>query len=336
MTSIDAARVEAAARRLLEADGVPADQAADVARSLVDASLRGVDTHGVRLLPTYVAELRGGRAKRRPVFAIAGRLPAVAVLDGDAALGIVAGAAAMRLAIARAEQLGVAAVAVRNSNHFGRADYFAQLASARGQIGIVMSNSDALVVPVGGLAPLNGTNPIAMAAPGIDGNDFLLDMATSQTAYSRVLHAVRGGQPIAPGLAVTRSGRDAAGGGEVAALQPLGGIKGQGLGTMIQILCALLADMPFDAELSHLYAEPYDRPRQVSHFMIALEIGAFVDPARFRARLSQLLNTFRATPPADDAPIAVAGDPERASLRRRATEGIPIEEPVHRLLAGYL
>lgn len=336
MKLLDAGRVEAAARRRLEAEGVPAEHAEDVARSLVDASLRGVDTHGIRLLRTYLEELRGGRSKRRPAFTIGGALPAIAVLDADDALGIVAGAAAMRLAMARAEVFGVAAVAVRNSNHFGRADYFARLASARGKIGIVMSNSDALVVPVGGVAPLNGTNPLAMAAPGVEEDGFLLDMATSQTAYSRILQAIRDNAPIARGLAATRSGADVAEGGEVATLLPLGGIKGQGLGTMVQILCALLADMPFDAALSHLYGEPYDRPRRISHFMIALEIGGFMDPARFRARLSELLDTFRATPPVGDARVAVAGDPERASLRRREIEGIPLDEDDYRLLADYL
>lgn len=334
--TIDPTAAESAIRACLQAEGIPAGHAADVAGALVLASLQGIDTHGVRLFGTYLNELKGGRAKREPVFTVHGDLPAMAVFDADDALGVVAGAEAMRLAIAKARRCGVGAVAVRNSNHFGRADYFARMAAEADQVGIVLSNSDALVIPVGGIAPLNGTNPLAMAAPGVGDDGFFLDMATSQTAYSRVLQAVRDNVSLAPGLASTLTGADASSGGEVATLHPLGGIKGQGLGTMIQIMCALLADMPFDADLSHLYCEPYDRPRKISHFMIAIEIGAFVGVGRFRDRVSSLMDRFRTTMPAGETPVLVPGDMERRSLAKRSLEGIPIDEKDYALLAPYL
>lgn len=336
MQRFDPGQVRDAIRRLLREQQLPPAHADDVADSLVDSSLRGIDTHGVHLLGTYLQELAGGRAKRQPQFRINGGLPAVGVFDADHALGVVGAAAAMRETMARARTFGIAALAVRNSNHFGRADYFARMASAQGQIGLVFSNSDALVIPVGGIAPLNGTNPLAMAAPGIDDDGFFLDMATSQTAYSRVLHALQNGLPLEPGLAANESGLDAAAGGGVATLQPLGGIKGQGLGTMIQILCALLAGMPFDAELSHLYCPPYDRPRLISHFLIAIEIGAFVDLDTFRTRLTELLGRFRDTEPAGDTAVMVAGDFERRASEARRREGIPVSDEDYALIAAYM
>lgn len=336
MQRFDALCVREAIRCLLVEQQLPPGHADDVADSLVDASLRGIDTHGVHLLGTYLKELDGGRAKRQPQFTVQGGLPAVGVFDVDHALGVVGAAAAMRETMARARQFGIAALAVRNSNHFGRADYFARMASASGQIGLVFSNSDALVIPVGGIEPLNGTNPLAMAAPGIDDDGFFLDMATSQTAYSRVLQALQSGQALEPGLAANELGLDASAGGGVATLQPLGGIKGQGLGTMIQILCALLSTMPLDAELTHLYCPPYDRPRLISHFLIAIEIGAFVDLELFRTRLTELLNRFRDSPPAGESAVMVAGDFERRTHQNRRRDGIPISAADFALIAAYM
>lgn len=332
----DVKAVHAAMVALMRDRGLPAAHAADVADALVDASLRGIDTHGVRLLDFYLKEIEGGRANKQPSFRIQGDYPAAALFDADDALGVVAAAAAMREVIGRARKAGIAALAVSRSNHFGRADYFARMAATAGQIGLVFSNSDALVVPFGGTVPLNGTNPLAMAAPGLDDDGFHLDMATSQTAYSRVLLALRHGLPVEPGLATNLDGQDLSQGGELGALQPLGGIKGQGLGMMIQILCALLSNMPFDAELSNLYREPYDTPRQISHFMVAIEIAAFVDPAIFRARLSELMAQFRQSRPAGAAPVRVPGDPEREVEAERRRTGIPLAEEDVALLSGYL
>lgn len=332
----DAGAVHAAMVALMCDRGLPAAHAVDVADALVDASLRGIDTHGVRLLDFYLKEIEGGRARKQPSFRISGDYLAAGLFDADDALGVVAGAAAMREAIGRARKAGIAALAVSRSNHFGRADYFARMAAAAGQIGLVFSNSDALVVPYGGAVPLNGTNPLAMAAPGLDDDGFHLDMATSQTAYSRVLLALRDGLPVEPGLATNQDGQDLSRGGELGALQPLGGIKGQGLGMMIQILCALLSNMPFDAELSNLYREPYDTPRRISHFMVAIEIAAFVDPAVFRTRLSELLARFRQSRPSGADPVRVPGDPEREVEAERRRTGIPLGEEDVALLSGYL
>jgi LDH2 family malate/lactate/ureidoglycolate dehydrogenase len=167
MHLINASQVRSGIEELLQSNGLSAEHAADVADALIETSLDGIDTHGVRLLPTYLREIEGGRANRTPQFRVRGRFPAAGVFDADDALGAVAATAAMREAMARAATCGVAAIAVANSNHFGAAAHYAKLALQRDQIGLVLSNSDALVVPFGGMLPMNGTNPLAMAAPGV-------------------------------------------------------------------------------------------------------------------------------------------------------------------------
>lgn len=337
MYRLSAEHIQLAIQRLAVAHGLSAVHAEDLANTLVETSLCGIDTHGIRLLPTYLCELEGGRANPTPRFRMLGEFAAAGVFDADHALGVVAANAAMREAMSRASRFGVAALAVANSNHLGAAGYYARLAARRNQIGLVFSNSDALVVPAGGAAPLNGTNPIAMAAPGLGEDEFLLDMATTQVAYSLVMDMLSKNQALPPGWAADEQGHDATRGGRVTALQPLGGYKGQGLGTMVQILCALLASMPLDAELTHLYHPPYDEPRRISHFFIAIELRAFTDVSTFRGRITELLDRFRSSPPAKGVVrVTVGGDPERRVRAARRVEGIPLTASEHDLLAPYL
>ncbi len=328
--------LRAAIVAFLEEQRLTPEHAGFVADTLVETSLLGIDTHGVRLLPTYALELQGGRANPRPELRFDERLPAVAVLDADDALGVVAGNVAMRSTSARAAKLGIAATAVRNSNHFGAAGHYARIAARTDQIGLVFSNSDALVVPTNGKVPLNGTNPLAVAAPAA-GEEFLLDMATSQTAYSRVKHFLANGLPLPRGWATDASGEDAAASRAVAALLPLGGYKGQGLGMMVQILTTVLTNLPFDAELSHLYEPPYDAPRRVGHFFVAIEIAAFAEVETFKRRLSELLARFRRSPPAvDGTNVIVPGDLERQSRERRLQTGIPLGQAELAVLQPFL
>lgn len=314
-----------AIRALLESYELSAEHAAYVADTLVETSLCGVDTHGVRLLPTYVRELEGGRSNPRPRFRCSNDRSATAVFFADDALGVVAANAAMRDAIERAKVHGIAALAVRDSNHFGAAGYYARLAAKQDQIGLVFSNSDALVSPANGSAALNGSNPLAMAASGIGDDGFFLDMATSQVSYSRVMEGRSHGAESRDPHASTR-----------APLTPLGGYKGQGLGTMVQILCALLGEMPFDTDLSHLYVQPYDTPRKIAHFILAIDVSRFVDPTAFRARMSQLLNAFRRSPADEEVPVMVPGDPEALARTERCREGIPLGDAEEACLSPFL
>lgn len=323
----DLARVLRAA---LDRRGLPAQHAEWVVNGLVETSLRGVDTHGVRLFRTYLAELDGGRARARPEMRWLGSARAARLLDAGGALGLVAGRTACAEAVRLAREHGVGAVAVRDSNHFGAAAVYTLEMARQGTLGMAFTNSDALVAPFGGLRPFFGTNPISLAAAGEGEDVFCADFATSQVSYSKVKRAREDGRPLAPGWALTPAGEEAAGAAaEVGALQPLGGHKGECLGMMVEILCALLAGTPFDHELTHLYGEPYDEPRRVAHFFLALDVGAFREPAAFRGDLSRLTSLVRgqeARPGEGVERVLVPGDPEAESAAERRSAGIPLDE----------
>lgn len=340
MTAVPAAELARRMTAALLRRGLTEEHAGYVVDALIEASLRGIDTHGVRLFRTYLAELDGGRSRARPELRWSGSGSA-RTLDAGGALGIVAGRIACAEAARLGRQFGVGAVSVRNSNHFGPSSCYTLEMARQGVIGFAFTNSDALVAPKNGVAPLFGTNPISIAAAGEEGDLFCADLATSQVSYSKVKHHREQGMPLEPGWAVTAEGQDVAGveggeGGEVgelAALQPLGGHKGQCLGMTVEILCALLAGMPLDHELTHLYVEPFDAPRQVAHLFLALDPAAFGhqghqgDPdaaGAFRSRLSGFLGLVRSQPAVAGERVVVPGDLERESAEARRATGIPL------------
>lgn len=338
MTRLPAERLAGAIRAALLRRDVSGEHAGFVADGLVGTSLRGIDTHGIRLLPTYLAELDGGRARARPELSFTGE-KAVRRLDAGGALGLVAGTVGCREAVRLAGEHGVGAVSVANSNHFGAASVYTLDMARRGALGLAFTNSDALVAPANGRHPLFGTNPLSLAVAAAGGELFSVDMATSQIAYSKVKSQRERGLPLEPGWAVTPDGVDAAtrAGGEIGALKPLGGYKGQGLGMIVEILCALLAGMPFDHELTHLYAPPYDTPRQVAHFFLAFDLAAFGDPDApntFRARLARLLALVRESEAVPGERVINPGDLEREAERERGENGIPLSEEEAAFFAG--
>lgn len=314
--------------------GLSAGHADEVARALVSTSLRGVDTHGIRLLPTYVRELEGGRARARPSITVDRSRPGMAVVDGGGALGIVAGLEAARLAGQIARQQGVAWVAVHNSNHFGAASVYALELCRRGLVGIVLSNADALMVDPPGRAPVLGTNPLAVAMP-TTGAPFCLDMATSQVAWSRIAAEWKQHGRLPPGWAMDAEGRDCAeaGAGPPAMARPLGGYKGAGLALSIELLCTALIGARFGFDQTHLYGAPWDTPREVAHAIIAVDPGGGGAGEGFRRRVSALLEGYRARAKATPGPMIAPGDLETSCERRRA-QGIPVEPEVMALLDG--
>jgi LDH2 family malate/lactate/ureidoglycolate dehydrogenase len=324
--------LERALTRVLVARGTTAEHAGWVSRALVETSLRGVDTHGIALFPTYLHELEGGRAAARPVLRWHGEGKAICVLDAGGALGVVAGHVAADRAAVLARDHGLGAVAVRNSNHFGAAGAHALRIADRGLLGLCFSNSDALVAPLGGLRPLFGTNPVSVALRGHGDELLCVDMATSQSSYTRIKQRRERGLPIEPRCAVGRDGRDSSETGDVAALQPLGGHKGQCLSMVVELLCTLVTGAPLDHELSHLYEPPYDAPRNVGHLVMAIDLGQLDGAAGFASRLGGWLAAVRAQPTRGDAGVLVPGDLERAAHHERARDGIPIDPSLLRVL----
>ena len=330
MERIAADRLFRLVRRAFLRRGLSEEHATWVAEALVETSLRGSDTHGVRLAPTLLAELVGGRSKPRPEMVWHGAASAVRTLDADAALGIVAGRAATAEVVRLARRYGSGTVAVRNSNYFASAATYSLEMARQGLAGLAFTNSDALVAPHGGIAPFFGTNPFSFAMRGeADGDLLSIDMATSQIAFSRIRERRLAGQALERGWAVTADGRDAAEAddAEVIALKPLGGHKGMCLALLVEVVTSVLAGDLLDHELTHLFDPPWDVPRRTSHLFVGFDLEAFGSAAEVRGRLSRLLSLLRAQAPAPPVErILAPGDLELEAAGDRQDRGIPLNE----------
>jgi LDH2 family malate/lactate/ureidoglycolate dehydrogenase len=330
--------LDALCRAVFVRHGVPADDAALAARVLIAADLRGVDSHGVARLRTYHDMLTLGRINPRARLRVVRETPSTATVDGDNGLGLVVGPRANEIALDKAEACGSGWVSVRNTNHYGIAAWYSLRALERGMIGWSMTNSTKLVAPLGGAERMLGTNPLAIAFPGLEEPPVVVDLATSAVAYGKVEIARRAGAKIPRGWAIDARGEpteDPRGMIEGGALLPLGstaetgGHKGYCLAAMVDMLCCVLSGANWGP-----FAPPFALRQEIparavgkgiGHFFGALRIDGFIEPAEFKRQVDDWVRTFRAAKPQPGTPgVRIPGDPEREAEADRRAHGIPL------------
>jgi len=309
-------KLTAFAAACLEKLGLTPQDARLVADTLVASDLRGVDSHGIVRLPHYATRLRNGSVKARPEIRVRPTGPSAAVVDGDAGMGQLVASRAMSEAIALAAQTGVGAVVARNSSHCGACAWFVEMAVRKGMIGIALTHTDSIMVPPGMKRIFLGSNPIAFGAPGAR-EPVIVDMSTTHAAWGKVLVARQEGKAIPPDWGVDAQGKPTTDAQQVVGLAPTGGHKGYALALMIEILCALLAGVPFGRHVTKMYGE-LDKARNLGHFMLALDIARFTDKQAFAEQIATLIQEIH-----DEGALA-PGDPERLNAERRKREGIDI------------
>lgn len=297
-----------------------------VVDGLIETSLRGVDSHGIRLMPHYVRAFQVGRINKNPKFSFKKTGYSTMLMDADHTFGITAGNIAMRKAINLAKKSGAGAIAVKNSSHFGAAAIYSLLAARKDMIGLSFTHVESLVLPYGGKKPFLGTNPICFAAPCQDEEPFCLDMATTQMSWNKLLMYRSQNKKLARGWAADRKGKECTDPEKATYLLPIGTYKGYGLALMIDILCSLLTGMPFGLHIKPMY--PLDKEKRfLGHFFMAIDIARFEEIDRFKQRLQDLINELRSIPSvAGFDKVRVAGDPEKESFKARSKKGIPVSE----------
>jgi len=309
----------------LEKLGLKAADAQLVAETLVAANLRGVDSHGVVRLPHYATRLRNGSVKARPKITARRTGPSAAVVEGDAGMGQLVAVRAMHEAIQLARETGIGAAVARNSSHCGACAWFVDMAVREGMVGVALTHTDSIMVPPGMKRIFLGSNPIAFGAPGERG-PVIIDMSTTHVAWGKILVARQEGKSIPPDWGVDKDGKPTTDPQQVVGLAPTGSHKGYALAMMVEILCAQLAGVPFGRHVTKMYGE-LDKPRNLGHFMLALDVGRFSDKKQFGEQIAGLLQEIRA-----EGALA-PGDPEQLSAERRRREGIPLGATVDELNA---
>ncbi len=320
----------------LEQVGVPPGSAAIVADNLVEADLRGVESHGVARLGVYLERLAAGLVAAEAEGKVIRERAAMALVDGENGLGAVIGTAAMELAAQKARQAGAAFVAVRNSNHFGTAAYYLIPPIRQQMIGFTLTNGPATMAVWGGRTRAIGTNPIAFGIPARRERPIVLDMATSTVARGKLVIANLRGETIPDGWAVDADGnptRDPATALK-GALLPVGGAKGSGLALAIEALCGILAGGPVLAEVGELYNNPH-KPQGTCHLFAVLDIAAFEDLDRFLDRVDTMIRDVRGLPRMPGVErIYLPGEPEWLTKEHRTRTGIPLPPALFDELKG--
>lgn len=312
----------------LVAAGTNTDAAQSVANALTETSLRGVDSHGIRLLLHYVNAVQGGRINPYPKLAFTRTGTSTGVVDGDNGFGHHASYFAVDQAVALAQESGVGAVSVINSSHFGAAGCYVLRAAGQGFAGFGFSNSDSFVLAHDGLRSFHGTNPIAFAAPVPGHRPFLLDMATSVVPWNRVQDYLLEGLSLPADVTVNQAGEPTIDPAQSEALLPLGGklygYKGAGLASMIEILSAVITGSPFCSQLPAMKGPDFSTPRRLGHFFLAIDYRRFVSAPIYAAGMHAYLQDLRSQPAKSGTKVMAPGDREWATMEERMSHGVPV------------
>ncbi len=329
---------------ILNRIGYPEKAAEITARTLVEADARGVYSHGVARLPFYRSRMESGNAFPEAKPEIVWETPFSLVIDGKRGIGPYNADFAMKECIERARKGGLCFASVRDSNHYGMAGLWAEMAVDRGFLGISMSTSNKLVLPTFSSERLLGTNPLAVAIPAEEGAPFLLDMATSGVARGKIEVCHRRDISMPSGWAVDRHGEVCTNPHEIVALLkedapwggllPLGGSgetsgghKGYGLALLVELLSSSLSlnEWRPRADAEH--------PIRVAHFFGVLDLKIFGDPEKIRSHVSRVLEDIRKkNVPSETPRIYVHGEKERERRKRSLGEGICLDDATREIL----
>ncbi len=330
---------------VLLAMGVSAEDAAICADVLLTADLWGIQSHGIAHLPMYYDRIRRGTQQPVTRYDVVKETPTTAVIDGGHGMGMVVAHHAMKLAIAKAREHGIASVVVRNSSHFGIAGYYARMAADQGMIGFSFTNSQPAIAPTHGVQPMLGTNPVAVAVPTDEPFPFLFDAATSVVARGKLENAARAQHPIPEGWVISYTGEphldsesaDPSIDRRHAALLPLGGLgelfgghKGYGLATVVEILCSTLQN---HADFSPLRDVDDHGFRRVGHFFLAMDVEHFLPLPAFRQMVGRMMRDLRNSPRIPGEPrIYTAGEKEYERSIQAQKYGIEVSSAVQQSL----
>ncbi len=342
--------LEAFMRRVLEAAGVPAADAALIGDVLIESDRRGIDSHGIgRLKPIYIDRIRDGILSPTTTIEVVRERKTTAVLDGHNGMGHVVSVKAMQMAIDKARAHGMGMVAVRNSTHYGIAGYYATMATQAGMIGLTGTNARPSIAPTFGVENMLGTNPLTVGIPTDEPFPFCLDCATSITQRGKIEHYARMGKELPEGWVIDAQGRTRTDTEQVlvdltrglAALAPLGGpgedlggYKGYGYATVVEILSAALQDGAYLKALNGFDEAGKKIPYPLGHFFIAISVEEFIDLARFKAISGDILRQLRASAKAPGCErIYTPGEKEFLAWEYRQAHGCPVPPALQKDMA---
>ncbi|ATW26681.1 Ldh family oxidoreductase [Candidatus Formimonas warabiya] len=307
--------------------GFEEESAQLIADSLIEADLRGLNTHGVIRIPMYLNRVKTGLIDPLARVNLIKENDNMAVLDAGNGMGQPASVYAMQKAIEKAGVSTISMVGVRNSNHFGTAAYYSMMAAERRMLGISCSNTEPLMAAPGGAKAVVGNNPLSIAIPGGNKPDIVIDMAMSAAAIGKIVLAQKKGESIPLGWAtdkignVTTDPNEALDGG---ALLPFSGPKGYSFALAVDILAGILMGSGFGEDVKSPFND-FLNQQKVGHMFMAINISAFTNLEKFLANVEELIRQIKTAPVAPGVKEAfLPGEIEYNTKCTRLVDGIPL------------
>lgn len=324
-------------RKVFAGYGFSEEECAAITEVLLCADLFGIESHGIQRMMRYHNEIQWGMVDLSGKPEVVHETPLSAVWDANKFMGQIVAKKAMQTAIDKAKTSGIGILAVRNSNHYGIAGYYADMAAQNDLIGICLTNTEAIGVPTFGKRAMLGTNPISFAFPA-DPVTFLFDAATTVVPRGKLEVYCKGGKPLPDGWAIDAKGASSSNSEEIlqniinkagGGIAPLGGVgdlygghKGYGLGAIVDICCGILSQ-----GMTSNHVSVRREQASIAHFFMVMDYGLFGDKAAIRKNLSVFLQELRDSDKADGKErIFTHGEKEFESRSKKLVEGIPVNE----------
>ena len=335
MMLIDHAELHGIALRVFEAAGSEPEEAQIIADHLIEANLRGHDSHGVGLIPNYLRNLEGGTVAANRKGRVVSENGSLIVYDGERAWGQIAAREAVMIGIAKARETGVAVVALRNPHHIGRVGTYGELCAEAGLVSFHFVNvTDArpAVAPWRGTDARFSTNPVCIAIPGPEpARPIILDMATSVVAMGKVRVARNKGEQLKPGILLDGEGKPTTDPGVMYAERPGAVLTfGEHKGYALAFVCEMLAGALCGS--GTMRPERQGRGTATNGMLtIVIDPSRLIDREWLREEIAAMTQYITASPPAHpDEPVLIPGDPERRTRAERIANGVPIDDETWR------
>ena len=323
-------------RQALEKFGLGTEDAKVAADVLVEADLLGIETHGTKRLRAYVERILRGGVNTTPTITVTEKSPALAIVDGDGALGPIVGTLALNEAMNRARAGGIAYVGCRNSNHFGAMAPYGLWACRAELISIIGTNASTAMAPWRARELRMGNNPICFAAPRRDGPHFILDFAQSVAARGKMRVAAERGEAIPEGWALDADGNPTTDPDEglKGFVLPIGEHKGYGLALAVDLLAGVLSGGAFADGVASMWAQE-SGPQKVSHFFILIDPDQILGLDAYYAQIEAFAGRIKGARPIDPAkPVLLPGEIEAKAYAEREAEGIPLDGELYGIISA--
>ncbi len=298
---------------------------------LLLTNLRGIDTHGITMLPSYMERFRN--IEHRPVTTVK-EYGAGVLIDGGNHTGQYVTMKAIDEACARADKYGIGFAEVSEIGHSGAMGCYGYLLAKRGYIGLATTTVMSLIAPWGGTKPLLGNNPFAVALPDEE-MPLVLDVACSVVARQKIYNYQREGKPIPEGWAVDKEGKPTT--DATAALEgtllAIGGHKGTGIALMIDVILGLMSGGKFGVDICPNVDQ--SKPQHISQLIMAINPKFYMDAEECAKNLAAYKERFYAIPAREGATLLLPGELEHSVMKQREAEGIPITLPRLKEMNAY-